>query len=350
MKTDKLKVYSNSGDYCVYIGKNASSDAPSAIKETCGGKKAAIVSDTNVFPLYGEKISSSLRSVGYEVFTFVLPAGEGSKSFEKLLEILSFLSQNGFDRHDVVVTLGGGVVGDIGGLAASLYMRGTNLVHFPTSLLAMVDSCVGGKTAVNTGFGKNTVGTFYPPRLVFCDTSFLDTLPEKEYACGMAEVIKYGVISDAKLFEKLKKGTFEIENIISDCLRIKKALVGADEHDNGIRKLLNFGHTFGHAVEKASSYAFTHGEAVAVGMVAAAKIAEKISVCEKGVTESIVSVLSAYSLPTKCGINTDALVSVCLADKKSDGDEISLVLPEKIGNCVIRNVKKSELKGLVECI
>ena len=350
MKTDKLKVYAESGEYCVYIGKNASLSAPSLVKDVCGGKRAAVVSDTNVFPLYGKKIKDGLSSVGYDVFTYVITAGETGKNIENLLSLLSFLSKNGFDRHDVVITLGGGVVGDLGGLASSLYMRGTKLVHLPTSLLAMVDSCIGGKTAVNTEYGKNTVGTFYEPDLVVCDTSFLDSLGKKEYSCGMAEVIKYGVISDAKLFEKLEKGGFDTESIVKDCLKIKKALVGADEHDNGIRKLLNFGHTFGHAVEKLSDYSYTHGEAVAAGMVTASRLAEKLTLCGHDVTERLVSVLEKYGLPTESSISASDIADVCLGDKKSEGDTLTLILPEKIGRCVLKKIKKSELKGLVECI
>ena len=202
MKTDKLKVYAKQKEYFVHITNGKTDLLPQLVKETCAGKRAALISDTNVFPLYGEKVRQGLENVGYIVFPFVLDAGEQSKNTANLLDILSFLSENGFDRHDVVLSLGGGVVGDISGLASSLYMRGTRLVHIPTSLLAMVDSCVGGKTAVDTEYGKNAIGTFYEPDLVWCDTSFLGTLPKNEYVSGMAEVIKYGVISDKKLFEK----------------------------------------------------------------------------------------------------------------------------------------------------
>ena len=350
MNTDKLTVVCKEKEYPVYIGDGSADLLKTLVKNVCAGKRAAVISDSNVFPLYGEKVGSLLSDAGYDVFSHVISAGEASKNVANLLEILSFLSSNSFDRHDVVISLGGGVVGDISGLASSLYMRGTKLVHIPTSLLAMVDSCIGGKTGVNTGHGKNMLGTFHNPDLVLCDTLFLSTLNEKEYREGMAEVIKYGVICDEALFEKIKTRDFTNDYIVRSCLEIKKEFVRLDEHDNGVRKKLNFGHTFGHAIEALSGYSVTHGDGVAMGMVIASKLGESLCMCKKSVTDDIVSVLSSYGLPTKCGTDLSKLASFCFEDKKSDGDVISLIIPEKIGNCVIKYVEKTYLKGLLECI
>lgn len=304
-------------------------------------KKAVVVSDTNVYPLYG-KYFAGLPSV-------LLEAGEESKNHETLLKIYDVLAQNNLTRDDVIIALGGGVVGDVAGYAAATFKRGVHLIQVPTTLLAQVDSSVGGKTGVNLPTGKNLVGCFYQPSVVLADTDTLKSLNARQYAAGMAEVIKYAFIADRALFERLKSKSGDLSEIIKTCCAIKARVVHEDPFDFGARMQLNFGHTFGHAIETVTEYKrFLHGEAVAIGMVLAARIGERLKVSEPGLEAAVRSLLSLYGLPADVeeSVLKDA-GEILLQDKKATSGLIRFILIGSIGHAVIRDLSKEELGDLM---
>ncbi len=317
--------------------------------KTCGevmkGKglygKALIVTDDHVAGLYLENVSKSLIQSGFEVYSYILPHGEKSKTFDELVKLLSFTLKCGLSRSDTLVALGGGVVGDLCGFAAAIYMRGVPYVQIPTTLLAMVDSSVGGKTAVDLPDGKNTVGAFYQPKLVLCDVDTLKTLPKEEYANGMAEVIKYGFIQDKELLEQLEQN-FDEEKIVARCVQAKADLVANDEFDRSERMLLNFGHTLGHAIEAKSGYTVPHGSAVAVGMVRITEICTEKGLCPRQTLEQMINLLRRYDLPTQSEYANHTLYPLTLADKKTDGTGITVVLPVETGRCERKKMLNEE--------
>jgi len=332
--------------YDVVIESGVLKNAGEYAKNVVGAGKAAVVTDDVVDSLYAGMLIESLRKSGFSVFKMVFPNGETVKTPENAFEIVNFLAENKFTRSDTVFALGGGTIGDLAGFAASIFLRGVKLVQIPTTLLAAVDSSVGGKTAVNLKAGKNLAGSFYQPDLVLCDTDALSSLPEDIFNCGCAEVIKYGVIASGALFEKLKKGIRnDLESIIAECVRIKSDIVSVDEHDRGLRQLLNFGHTAAHAIERATDFAVPHGEAVAVGMVIASNYAWRTGFCGKKVYDEIKELVAAYHLPATTNLTADELLKSALSDKKREGASISLVLPETIGKAV---TKKVGIEGLAE--
>lgn len=319
--------------------------------------RAALISDENVISLYGQSVTTSLENAGFHVREYAFPAGEKSKTPETLFSILDFLATNEFDRSDVVVALGGGVVGDIAGFASAIYMRGMKLVQIPTSLLAMVDSSVGGKTGVDLEKGKNLVGAFKQPQLVICDAQALKSLPNEQFSCGMGEIIKYAMISDAELFDLLSEtggrtaiSEETLKNIISRCVQIKGDIVSRDEFDNGERQLLNFGHTIGHAIEKVSDYKIGHGQAVGIGMAMMTDLCEKLGICPSGTKNRLVDVLQKFDLPYTTDISAKDLSNAIVMDKKRRGDEITLIMTEKIGSCFYKNYPISEVEGLIHTI
>ncbi|MBP8639797.1 MAG: 3-dehydroquinate synthase [Oscillospiraceae bacterium] len=340
--------------YKVIIGDNLLEECGEIISREIKPCRAALISDENVMSLYGEKVSSSLENAGFKVSSFSFPAGEKSKTPDTLFEILDFLASNEFDRSDVVIALGGGVTGDIAGFASAIYMRGMKLVQIPTSLLAMVDSSVGGKTGVDLDKGKNLVGAFKQPQLVICDTEVLETLPNEQFACGMAEIIKYAMICDEKLFELLyetkERTAFSedtLKGVISRCVEIKGGIVTRDEFDNGERQLLNFGHTIGHAIEKLSGYKIGHGQAVGIGMVMMTAISERLDICQSGTKSRLVELLESYELPTQTDFSVKALADAVVLDKKRRGDNITIIMTEKIGSCFYKSVPISEIEVLL---
>lgn len=329
---------------------NAGEHIKSIIKD---GTRAFIVSDTNVFPLYGERLLNSLRSASIPCFTHIFNAGESSKNTTTLVEILNDMANCGLSRSDIVIALGGGVVGDISGLAAALYERGIRCVQIPTTLLAAVDSSVGGKTAVNLDAGKNLCGAFHRPSLVLFDLNTIKTLPSECIGDGMAEMIKYGVICDKELFSALANGLPSGDKLVScicRCIQIKIDIVEKDEFEGGVRMLLNYGHTFGHAIEKLSHYEISHGHAVAIGSVIAARSAIKLGMCSSDTCERITSALKNASLPTSSPFSAADMYSCMLSDKKRRGDFINLILPNDIGECTIKKLSLSELRSLTECL
>lgn len=313
-------------------------------------RRAAIISDSNVAPLYAAQLQASLEEAGLAVVTVVIAAGEQSKNMQVLADVLEQLAAAGLTRTDVVLTLGGGVVGDLGGFAAASFMRGVAFVQVPTSLLAQIDSSVGGKVAVDLAAGKNLAGAFYQPKAVFIDTSLLATLPIRFLHDGLAEAIKYGCIKDAALFEQIAVYAddaallADIDSVVATCCAIKARIVEQDEFDTGLRMLLNFGHTLGHAVEQRFGYScFTHGEGVGIGMYQLTQRTEELGLTQTGSAERIRDVLAKYSLPLEAGVEKSALLDTMARDKKKNGNSITLIVLNKIGEGVLKKIDWQEL-------
>lgn len=314
------------------------------------GRNAAIISDSNVWPIYGQEITESLANAGFHCFSFVFPAGESSKNGETYLEILNFLSENKISRSDLLVALGGGVVGDITGFAAATYLRGISFVQMPTTLLSMVDSSVGGKTAIDLKAGKNLAGAFYQPRLVLCDIETLNTLPLDIFRDGCAEVIKYGVLYDEQLFHHLENTglAFDRSHVISRCIALKRDVVAEDEFDTGSRQKLNLGHTIGHGIEANSHYTISHGQAVAIGMAIITKASAQYGYCNSSLADKIVDILNKFALPTKTCYSADELFLSALSDKKRAGTHVNLIIPRTIGKCDIISTPTTDLKAFIQ--
>lgn len=335
--------------YEVFIGRGLMDAAGGMIVEALGGTRmAAILTDDTVDALYGARVEQALSESGLRTCRFAMPHGEAHKTLATWETMLAFLSEQGMTRTGAVVALGGGVPGDVAGFAAASYQRGVDLVQIPTTLLAMIDSSVGGKTGVDLGGLKNQVGAFHQPRLVLIDPEALSTLPAATLSDGAAEAVKYGVLGDTELFERLSRGgwTEDAEWVIERCVFHKAALVAADELDRGSRQLLNLGHTLGHAIEKCSGFRFSHGQAVAVGMIYAARIARSMGLCGPEVEADIAAALAAGGLPLSAPYGAAELAAAAMADKKRAGGEITLVLPRAIGRCELRRVPAAELEEL----
>lgn len=338
-----MKLYVDLGEnsYPIYIENNILAEADKFISEAFSGKKIMIVSDDNVYPLYGEKLRSVL-SGRFECYSLVLPHGEATKSFQSLPLIYNALLEVKLSRSDLVIALGGGVIGDLAGFAAASYLRGVKFVQIPTSLLAQVDSSVGGKVAVDLPQGKNLVGAFYQPSLVLIDPLVLDTLPERFINDGMGEVIKYGCIKDKELFAALEAHRSfedlkpELPGIIHRCVDIKRIVVEEDQFDTGERMLLNFGHTLAHTIEQYYRYEReSHGEAVAIGMYQITKLAEEKGLTPSGEAEHIRKVLDTYGLPYKCGLSLKDLTGAITLDKKNMAGKLNVVLLHAIGDSYV---------------
>ncbi len=340
-----------SKEYEVVIGGGILQTLGERCLSLFGKSRAVIVTDSNVAPLWLDKVKASLAGVGIDTIDFIFPAGEESKSKETLFDFLEFAAENRITRGDFAVALGGGVTGDMTGLAASLYLRGIPFVQVPTTLLAAVDSSVGGKTAINLKAGKNLAGVFCQPSLVLCDTDTLSTLPDCEFANGMAEVIKYGVIFDKDLFDKVQGGDVksDIEKIIARCVELKRDVVAKDEFDNGERQLLNFGHTMAHSIEKCSNFEIAHGSAVAIGMVIAAKASAKLGWSDEDCTDAIIKANKNNNLPVECDFSATDLADAALSDKKRSGGTINFVVPEVMGRCVLKKIPVETLYEIAEC-
>ena len=309
-----------------------------------------VVTDSNVGPLYLDRVRAGLEGAGFRVTAHTVPAGEGAKCAARLSELWEAMMAAGLTRTDAVVALGGGVVGDLAGFAAATVLRGVDFVQMPTTLLAQVDSSVGGKVAIDLHHGKNLAGAFWQPKLVLMDPDALDTLDDQTFAAGMAEVVKYGCIKDAAFFDFLEarpsRGELmaEIEHILYTCCDIKRGVVERDERDTGERMLLNFGHTLGHAYELAGHYeTWSHGQAVAAGMCAAAKLGVKLGVTPPEIPARLEGVLSALGLPTAISCTAEDYAAAVGLDKKGAGDSISVILLDKLGHAVPHKMPKAEL-------
>ena len=338
----KLTVNLGKNSYPIYIENNILDKASSYISSCFSGKKIMIISDDNVFPLYGEKLKTSLGD--YEVHELVLPHGEPTKAFETLPALYNALLKQKFSRSDLVIALGGGVIGDLAGFAASSYLRGIRFVQIPTSLLAQVDSSVGGKVAVDLPQGKNLVGAFYHPKLVLIDPQVLRTLPEHFIMDGMGEVIKYGCIADEELLTRLEQQEPDWPRIIRRCLACKAALVAQDERDEGPRRLLNFGHTFGHAMEALGGGRYTHGECVAAGMMEMLRWQTAHGSDQTAMLARLGALLERYDLPRKLDdLPEAAWRQYLLRDKKRSGGEMTIAVLERPGHGVLWSVTPEEL-------
>ena len=339
-----------SKSYNVLIGSGLLANIGKEISKVTKSKNTVIVSDSNVWPYYGAGVTYALQQAGFTVASFVFPAGEESKNGATYLSLLNFLAEHKVTRSDTLIALGGGVVGDLTGFAAATYLRGIRCIQVPTTLLAMVDSSVGGKTAIDLPAGKNLVGAFYQPSLVICDTDTLSTLPAEVFRAGCAEVIKYAVLYSAELFEHLEAfgPSFHPEPVIAQCVQFKRDVVMQDEFDNGMRQMLNLGHTFGHGVEAASRFQISHGDAVAVGMAMIARAAEKRNICPAEVRERLLALLTQFQLPIVSTYTADIIYEAALSDKKRSGDSINLIIPEQLGCCRIFPTPVQQMKSFIE--
>lgn len=327
--------------YPIYISSESLHTVGLYIKKTGNYNKVIIISDDNVATIYLKTVTDAIRKEKILCQSFIISPGEKSKSLSMADKIYSVMLEANIDRKSAVIALGGGVVGDLAGFAASTFMRGIDFIQIPTSLLAQVDSSVGGKVAVNHPMGKNIIGTFYQPKMVFIDVAVLQSLPTREFASGMSEVIKYGIVMDSSFFSWLEEHLLLIKALNSDMLshivttscHLKTYIVQEDEEEHGIRALLNFGHTIGHAIESATHYMrFTHGEGVAIGMIYAMKIAASMGWIPTTDIKRVMLLLQAFNLPISfSGTPADELIALMRHDKKSINGDIIFILPTSIG-------------------
>lgn len=356
---EKVRVELGDRSYDILIGSGTLAGVGESVAKFGFSRSVAVISNPTVFALYGGQVRASLEAAGLDCFEILIPDGEEYKDFFWAYHILTGLLRKRLDRNSCIAALGGGVIGDITGFAASLYMRGINFVQIPTTLLAQVDSSVGGKTGVNHSLGKNMIGAFYQPRLVRIDTSVLDTLPERQLLCGIAEIIKYGIIWDEELFTFLEmnrdavlgRDEAALAHIVRRSCEIKAEVVSHDEREAGLRAILNFGHTLGHSVETETGYSrYLHGEAVAMGMQAAAKLSAALGFLGGEEVERISSLLNAYGLPAGLPPDLDAerLAAHMKIDKKTVGGAVTFILPEKIGKVRIhKNIDMDAVRKIL---
>lgn len=350
----KLHVDLQENSYDIFIEKGILSLLGEKIKSIYNGEKIFVLTDKNVNKHYGNKLKKSLEKAGFMTKFMVLEPGEATKSFNTLPSIYDELLDFKITRKDLIITLGGGVIGDLGGFAAASFLRGVPFIQVPTSILAQVDSSVGGKVAVDLERGKNLVGSFYQPKAVYIDAEVLNTLSDKFYKDGMGEVIKYGCIKDREFFYKLKslknraKVMDNIEEIIYNCCLIKKIVVEIDERDLGERMLLNFGHTLGHAVEKYYNFTgYSHGEAVGIGMYNITLKSENEGLTKKGVAQEIKEILINYGLPYEVDIeNNDIILDTIALDKKNMGKVLKIIVIKDIGESIIYDTIPEFFKGV----
>lgn len=339
---EAIRVELGDRSYPVIVEPGLLAEVPERLAELTPARRFVVVSHPKLMDLYGNALAGGLRAAGLDVSVAEVPAGEKSKSLAMTGRLYNAMAAAGLDRHGAVLALGGGVIGDLAGFAAATWLRGVDLVQIPTTLLAMVDSAIGGKTGVNLPIGKNLVGAFHQPRAVLADPDVLASLPARDIRSGMAEVIKYGVIRDAALFAFLEREmprclTLEPEalaRVIADSAACKAAVVSADEHEGGLRAILNYGHTAGHAIEKAAGYRrLRHGEAIGLGMSAAARIGHALGVTPMDAVDRIEALVGAARLPLRIpsGIAVETLMKTIAFDKKAKGGSVKWVMAEAIG-------------------
>lgn len=336
--------------YDILIDRGILSDCGELIKPLTNAQKIAVVTDDIVDSLYSDTVVTSLEKSGFTTVKYVFPNGEKSKTHTVLLDLYNFLSENDITRTDILIALGGGVVGDLAGFCAATYLRGIEYVQIPTTLLAQVDSSVGGKTAVDIQAGKNLIGAFKQPLLVIADTDTLSTLSKDFFSDGMGEVVKYGMIRSASLFDTLYSGNVkpQLTDIISECVEIKRDVVENDEFDTGERMILNFGHTLGHAIEKHLNFGgISHGKGVAIGMALMTQAAEKNGNVSRGTFEKLKSCLIANNLPYATDIPLETLYNLSCNDKKRTSDKIRIVICNSIGKAEIKTLTLSEYKDFL---
>ncbi|MEE9523595.1 MAG: 3-dehydroquinate synthase [Thermodesulfovibrionales bacterium] len=344
---EKIRVELGDRSYSIYIGSGNLDEIGERVSRFKFSPRIAIVSNPTVFDLYGKRVKGALVKEGFEVSEVIIPDGEQYKSFDQVHSILTELLKLKFDRRSAVLALGGGVIGDIACFAASIYMRGIACVQVPTTLLSQVDSSVGGKTGVNHELGKNMIGTFYQPSLVWIDTEVLKTLPRREVIAGMAEVIKYGVIRDRELFRYLSEhkdalidlSADNLSHIIKRSCQIKAEVVSGDERESGVRAILNFGHTVGHAIETLTGYVkYLHGEAVAIGMCHEAELARIEGITDPQTVSDVCEVVKSFDLPIHMpdDLSSSSIIDAMQLDKKTISGSMRFVLPESIGSVSVK--------------
>ena len=345
--------------YEIVIGRNILDRIGLILARGNFAKRYFILSDRNVAALHGKAVHDTLAVMGLDPELIEIPSGEAAKSIQTCLEVVEKLIQAGADRTSALIALGGGVVGDITGFIASTYMRGIPHIQIPTTLLSQVDSSIGGKTAIDLPTGKNLMGSFHQPKAVFIDLSFLQTLPEREFKSGLAEILKCGIIDDPALFAALESGAVEIarrdvdflEKIIARTCQIKKGMVEMDETDKGMRRYLNFGHTIGHALEAESEYSLSHGESVSVGMIAAALLSARLNYLPSSEKERIAATVETLGLPHRVPDNssTEGILSRLKVDKKKSGEKVNFVLLKKLGMPFINGgVPRDLIRNVIE--
>lgn len=353
MKGDNLMrtVHVDTGKpYDIFIERGIINNCGEYVSRFTNAEKVTVITDSNVAPLYQWRVLNSLEKAGLEVRTHIFKAGEESKNLSSISEMYNTLADFKMTRKDIILALGGGVTGDMAGFAAATYLRGIDFIQVPTSLLAQVDSSVGGKTGVDLPFGKNLVGAFHQPAAVLIDPDTLQTLPDAYVCDGMAEVIKYGCIKDAEFFKELEVSDAfgHIEDVIETCVSIKRDVVNRDEREAGERMLLNFGHTLGHAIEKIYEFkGISHGMAVAVGMILIARAGEKEGITQQGTSGKIAALCEKYGLPVSDGAGFKEMAEAASGDKKTSGNSINLVLLNKIGDSFTKKIKLDELESFI---
>lgn len=332
--------------YEVLVENNLLHNCGRLIAEKIKPCTIAIITDDTVNTLFGNEVEQSIQEAGFNVCRIIFNHGEASKNIDTLSAVLEQLAEHQITRTDLIVALGGGVVGDLAGFAAAVYLRGIRFVQIPTTFLAAIDSSVGGKTAVDLKAGKNLAGAFWQPELVLCDCETLMTLPNRYFLDGMGEAIKYGMAFDELLFKLFLQDdiTAHMQAIVTRCIEIKAGIVAHDERDTGERRKLNFGHTVGHAIERCSNFSITHGHAVAIGMVIITRACVNKGMVTKECLESLIEVLTKCGLPVSCEYNARDLAKAALGDKKRSGDLLALVVPTKVGGCAMHDIAVVELE------
>jgi 3-dehydroquinate synthase len=340
MRDERVAVPAAAGGYEIHLAEGALARLPGILASTCGAARCALVTDETVAALHADRAAGAMRAAGLDVRIIAFPPGERNKTRETWAAVTDAMLAAGLGRDAAVVALGGGVVGDLAGFVAATYMRGVPVVQVPTTLLAMIDASIGGKTGVDTPAGKNLVGAFHPPRAVVADPALLATLPAEHLRAGLAEAVKHGAIADAAYLQWIgangaalaAASTGALLELVRRSIEIKAGFVARDEHERGPRKLLNFGHTIGHAVETLSGYRLLHGEAVAIGMVAEAALGERLGVTERGSASAVAALLQGLGLPVAAGeFDARSVVEATRADKKARGGQVEYALIRRMG-------------------
>ena len=344
VKTIRVKA---SGEYDVIIGRNLLASTGEYVKKVVNCTNLALITDDKVDALYADKVICSLKENGFEVKKFVFVHGEASKNLSTYGEILDFLAKNHITRTDALIALGGGVVGDMAGFAAATYLRGIKYIQIPTTLLSQIDSSVGGKTAIDLSAGKNLVGAFCQPALVLCDVDALSSLPKEIYFDGMGETAKYAIL-DKQIFQLIKDGNYQLEQLIALCVDYKRRIVEEDEFESGKRKLLNLGHTPAHGIEKLSDYEISHGQAVAMGLNIILANSYYHGYIDKELLSDMQEVIKKCANAKSCPFSIEDVCEVALSDKKRSGNTISLMMVHGVGDVREHKIHVSELKGYIK--
>ncbi len=355
-KTQVVHVSAKSRSYDVHVGAHILDEVGPITRYVAGGGRCCVISDSNVAPLYLDEVMDSLAGAGYETSSLTFQAGEQSKTMSTLATLLEGLADHELTRDDVVVALGGGVTGDMAGLAAAMYLRGCKVVQVPTSLLAMVDSSVGGKCAVDLSAGKNLAGVFFQPHAVVADVSCLSTISHELLTDSCGEVVKHAVLADPEMLDELMGNPLSapdvtegrLVDVVARNVSIKRDVVDADERERGLRQTLNLGHTIGHAIEAASDFSLGHGSCVAAGLCCVARASERLGWCDAPTCDAIVACVEAHGLPTDTDVDHELLMHYMVHDKKRHGDTVNLVVPEHIGHVSVRTLTIAELERVVE--